>query len=655
MRVLDGVLLAAAKLKTHRVRTGIIIVIAALLFAGIALVLFMLTGAARSTASFAKEGLGSRYIVQASPILDYNAQIVGTPPIFENLMAKTTALKAEKKQAAKKLDISYDPTNDQTLPLLEYKMPDGSVQRTLNQASAFTKEAQTAYARALPHVQYEDFTKLARSNGALKTYRSATSNGPGFGQTQPTVSPILDAKEQFAESSKSSTMTEPRGVVTINTLGWSAFDTELLQPFLLPHQTLAVGKDGAVPVIAPMSAAEQILGLNSLPSTASSSQRLDRLVAVRKGIAGSVAELCYRNSASVDLYNQANIQEQEIARNKGNKNYTAPSLQYAAPTEPCGAVTIKKDTRSNEEKKQADNEISFKKQFEGYQDPTQEVLKVRIVGLSQDVSYQAGFSARGIIESILRSSLGQGWFSPSAAITTGSVASLVRPAVQDTTVFTQTYYAEFPTLSAAKNFAKQATCESKVTQDFSGMPQPGQADPRVADCDRQGKYYTVAPFGNNASAIEDLRQNVWKVMRYVAPAVLLIASLVLMGIVGKIIADSRRETAVFRALGATRFAIAQIYLTYSLFIAGIILVLSLGIGAIGAELLSNRLAPDASATAVLAYSAQDVHKQFVFFGVDMTYVAIVAGLIVLAALVSTLLPLLTNIRRNPIRDMRDEN
>jgi ABC-type antimicrobial peptide transport system permease subunit len=128
-----------------------------------------------------------------------------------------------------------------------------------------------------------------------------------------------------------------------------------------------------------------------------------------------------------------------------------------------------------------------------------------------------------------------------------------------------------------------------------------------------------------------------------------------MGIVGKIIADSRRETAVFRALGATRFAVAQIYLTYSLFIAAFIMLLAFVVGSGTALLLSNRLSPDASVSAVLAYNAQDVHKQFTFYGLDITYVAIVLCMVVLAALLSTVLPLLTNMRRNPIRDMRDEN
>jgi hypothetical protein len=104
MTLRDSVQLAAAKLRTHRIRTGIILFIASLLFAGIVLVLSMLTGAARSVQSFGSEGLGGRFIVQGRPIVDGMIMNAGTPEIFETLKARTVTLKAEKKEAAKKLN-----------------------------------------------------------------------------------------------------------------------------------------------------------------------------------------------------------------------------------------------------------------------------------------------------------------------------------------------------------------------------------------------------------------------------------------------------------------------------------------------------------------------------------------------------------------------
>ena len=184
--------------------------------------------------------------------------------------------------------------------------------------------------------------------------------------------------------------------------------------------------------------------------------------------------------------------------------------------------------------------------------------------------------------------------------------------------------------------------------------EPGAQDSRVTKCHATGKYFDFEPFGNNASALEDLRSNVWKGVRYVAPVVLILASLVLMGVIGKLIADSRRETAVFRALGATRGSIEQIYFTYSVFLALFIAFIALVIGASGAFLISQRYSPDASLVAVLAYNAKDINKEFILFGLDPLYIGLIVGLVVLAALIATMIPVFSNVSRNPMRDMRDE-
>lgn len=127
-----------------------------------------------------------------------------------------------------------------------------------------------------------------------------------------------------------------------------------------------------------------------------------------------------------------------------------------------------------------------------------------------------------------------------------------------------------------------------------------------------------------------------------------------MGNVGKIIADSRRETAVFRALGAKRFDIAQIYLTYSFIIATIVYLIAGVIGVLAAFYLNTRMSPSMSVAAVLAYNAKDTSKQFTFYGLDLWQMLLIFGLVICAATISTVIPLFGNLRRNPIKDMRDE-
>jgi len=653
MRPLDGVRLAGAKLRAHRVRTGIVTLIVSLLFAGIVSALAITAGVAQSLHTFGEEGLGSRYIVKATPIVDMQvAYGSSNKEVMDKLTDEASRLKTIKKAEAKRLGIEYDANSDGNLPVIEYDTGGGNKMKAPNASSQFASDVITDYLNATPHVSYDDFTKVANKLHAKSTYKSTVSGMMGgYKNGQSSVTAIVDDEEVQQTTQQSG---PPAGVSVLAQGNWQFFDSELMKPFVLPGESLAVGKDGSIPVIAPVSAAETFLKMNALASTASPDEQLTHLSTLRTQIAGKTAQLCYRNAASAELLSTAKSQADEMQRNKNKAGYTAPSLQYNIPADACGAVTVNKDTRSAEEKKQAANQISFKKQFENYEEPAQGIITVRFVGLVPDQTYSMGFSVKDILKSMLQSGLGDGWFSPISAVPSGSLAAKVAKSYDASSVAGRAYYAEFSTYKDAKAFTKAVTCDAKLSMKEMMSYSSDKPDPRVTKCYAAHQYFDVTPFGNNASAIADLKASVWKVMRVVTPIILLIAALVLMGIVGKIIADSRRETAVFRALGATRSSIVQVYITYGLFIAAIITAIAGAIGTVSAIVVSNHFSPSLSVAAVLAYNSQDLHKQFTLFGIDLTYMLIVVGLIMVATLLSTVIPLLTNIRRNPIRDMRDE-
>jgi ABC-type antimicrobial peptide transport system permease subunit len=143
-------------------------------------------------------------------------------------------------------------------------------------------------------------------------------------------------------------------------------------------------------------------------------------------------------------------------------------------------------------------------------------------------------------------------------------------------------------------------------------------------------------------------------LRFVLLAMIVIATIVMAGTFGKVIADSRRETAVFRALGATRLDISQIYLTYTVMVGLLVTAVAIALGSIGAQIISNRLAPGLSVNAVLVYNARNPHMHFNLAGFDVWYLGAIVLLVLLVSLLSAVIPLLANMRRNPIRDMRDE-
>jgi hypothetical protein len=461
---------------------------------------------------------------------------------------------------------------------------------------------------------------------------------------------LVDGKESYNDASKQGGFGySVRGLKTIQTLGWNQMSDDLLKPFLLPAQTTAVGSDGSIPITAPFSAAEQMLGLDKLPATATSQQKLDRLVQVRREAAGKRASICYRNAASTNLLQKAISQQAQIDAKYNKKDYTPPSLQYNMPAEACGPVTVKKDTRTADEKKTDANQAQFDALSNPDATPVQGIFTIRIVGLTADIADPTGgLSAGSILSNLLSSNLGSGWMSPVSAFTTGSLATIAQGGtLAEHSVASKTYYAEFTSLQDAKRFIKEQNC----SYDLMNYQGPNQ---QILSCKAKNKLFSIAPYGNNAGAIADFQHTFWRYGKYVLLVTICIAIFIMVGTLGKIIADSRRETAVFRALGAKRLHISQIYLTYAVLISVLIMVFSFIVGAVAAKVVSAKLEPGISVGAVLAYNASDVHKRFSLFGLNGGYIAGIAVIILATALVGALLPLVTNMRRNPIRDMRDE-
>jgi hypothetical protein len=56
----------------------------------------------------------------------------------------------------------------------------------------------------------------------------------------------------------------------------------------------------------------------------------------------------------------------------------------------------------------------------------------------------------------------------------------------------------------------------------------------------------------------------------------------------------------------------------------------------------------------ILFNTVDLGKQFNFYGLDIYDLLLIIATIIGASLVGALLPISSNMRRNPIRDMRDE-
>lgn len=635
----DATMLALTKLRTRKIRLTITIVVSGLLFSGLAAASFVAHGVINGINDFGKEGLGSRYIAGAYTQTNFGYH--QDPETIDRAIAIHKDLVARKQAEAKRLGIPYEASAEPS-PVNEYDGPNGK-QRSLDITHPAGKQAALEYLDAHPLPGEDDVKKIAAPYQPKHFFnsRNLPLNLEG-GQLKV----LKDGQETFDNATMDFSH---KGTDTL-TQAWVSMSRGLLEPFILPGQNLDIGSDGSIPILAPHSAVEELLGLESLPASASASERLERTKEVRTKAPDIRFSVCYRNSTSANLVQQAIATQHDMERNKDNKDYQKPDLIYGLPTEPCGEVPIIRDVRSQQEKTLAAKQQEFNRIF-GTPDPAQSVITFRVVGVMPDIDFGFGggpaFGVGQIIRSLVASSLGGGWFTPIEAI---EQDRLLNSLFSLSSLFgsIESQYVEFHTAAQAKAFIKKENC----SVDFRKVGPGG--DPAAYCAEQELGPFTLAPFGSNSLALEDARRGFGKIFGWAALGVSVIAGIIMMGTVGRMIADSRRETAVFRAIGAKRLDIAKIYVVYAICLSLLVALFALAVGMGLALYVDHRWSTEATLQALTAYNAQDLNKTFSLYAWHTPNMLIIVGLALASGLLSAVLPLLRNLRRNPIRDMRDE-
>jgi hypothetical protein len=625
----DTFTLALTKLRTRKIRLIITVVISGLLFGLLIAGSLVSDGVFKSVDSFTKEGFGERYIAAGSSsayILVFNNKELNTRAqvIFDEQVV-------QKKALAKKLGIEYDPATDQE-PTHEFPSANGEKITTVSVTSEAGRQAIYEYSIKHPAPDMQAFQKSANKYGPKTFYRSTLNSPPDGNQLQ-----VLKGGQERYEEDTTSTRRQPTGIELFGQF-WQVMSDDLLKSFTLPGENLQTGTDGSVPVIVPVSAAEEFLGLKLLPGSASPKEKLERIKYIRAHLRGTTYQVCSRNASSSALITQAQSVQQEILKNKDNKTYEKPALMYGLPTEACGASPVIRDVRTSAQKVLDDKQRQFNEAF-GAESPRQQKFTFRVVGMAPD-QQQGNFSRLGeIVNSIVQSTLGSGWYTPDSQVATHTLLSTYFVNTPKTSFpSASTYYAEFNTPKDTLAFIDTQSCPD--------------SDPNK--CVTLGKPFTISQFGSNSTALDSLKRKSATLLNTAGLVIVVVAAVIMMGAVGRLIADSRRETAVFRAIGAKRLDISAIYLLYTVFLSTLIILFAACAGAIVATVISNHFSPTITVQALVAYNAQDLNKTFVLFGIDALTIAKILGGVLIAGTVGALIPLLRNIRRNPSRDMRDD-
>lgn len=202
-----------------------------------------------------------------------------------------------------------------------------------------------------------------------------------------------------------------------------------------------------------------------------------------------------------------------------------------------------------------------------------------------------------------------------------------------------------PTADKARAFIEQKSCDLTIPTDSSG----------VSACKQHNTPFILSSFGSNSIALQDVRSKSNTYFLIATATIALLGAIIMMGTVGRMIADSRRETAVFRAIGAKKFDIVHIYILYALAMSSLVAVFSLAVGYGTAYFIDGRWAAQATAQATLVYNVQDPVQAFSLLKVVPRDMVLLVIVILASGIIGTALPLARNIRRNPIKDMRDES
>ena len=638
----DATLLALTKLKTRKVRTLFTIIVAGLLFSGVFAVLLISQGFFQSSDAFSKQAMVGRYIVSAQDASQFSFS-AGSKDSSTNqeLVAKVRATYekriADKKRESKRLGVEYDPVTERS-PLMDN--PEKPGEKMLDLGSNLAVEALNEFnTMNSPGVTIDTLKAVAKNYSPKAVYETHT-----LAPKDGSLVEMKQGKEVFDTDSGASN-TSRYGMVS-DTEQMTLAAQPLIDLYMLKNNSWEPDS-GHIPVVVTEKRASTLLGYAAPKADAPASDRLNYARELKKRAVGLTFAMCYRNSASQMQISQAVSTAKEISANKNNKNYVKPSLIYGTPDPAsCAPAAVVADTRSADEKSYTNKENEFKRLFNEPVDPMQRKVTFEVVGVAPnsfaDTMSDGNFSIG--VGQMLSSMLASETFRfaiPQELYNTMSdkdtYADILSQQNQSDFGMVPQLYAEFSSPDNAKAFMNKEGCSFGMT---------GQCEP--AD-----KKFMLAPFGSNSLAIDEAKRVIDNVIVVFTLIVMAIAGLIAGLTIGRTIADGRRETAVFRAIGFKRLDISQVYITYTLLLCMGIILISFGIGYGVALLVDSLNWVGATVTAQISLGATDSQQQFRFVGMSSKLLWVVAA-IVASGLLGMMLPLIRNVRRSPIRDMRDE-
>lgn len=650
IRFTDATLLALTKLHTRKVRTLITILLASLLFGLLVAASLVMTGAFRSIESFRKDGLTSRYIVGVYPNSgnDTLAKLRRDPQLVAEAKKRYEKLVDEKKAEAEKLGLTYTQASDQ--PPYTVSADGTDEMLSLFDGNNIGFDLLDEYFKDKPIINEAELKQTAERYQAEKFYNSIYRHL----LRGSTLNIFPEGREVFYDQSNSEEVEANYVSPIIDPISMTLAPTEIASLFMLPNNAGWKPSDKTIPIILSQDKIERLLNKDSLTSKTNAADKLAYLKSLRKEAMNLTVQACYRNDASNALIQQVLQQKKEISASNKDKDYQKPKVIYELPNSTkCENPLVVSDSRTELDKKQDYNQELFDKKFNNKTDPESYFVKFKIVGISPaeptnmnpaEMQERAG-NINDIIDDLLRTS-GVGQVIPQSlydmldAETKASYADLFN--------FKPTYfigneddkqrYIEFASAQDAQRFIDEQGC--KVT--VEGVCKPVER-----------KYQLSLSFTNGA-ALDDIQTKSQEWFKYAMLAVFVLAAIIMWITIGRTIVDGRHESAVFRAIGFKRSDIVLIYVLYTVILSVLVAVAAMTLGLLGAYIINQQFAPTLTAQAQYGFGGIDMSKEINLIGFDQQQLVLILGACLVTGLLSMIVPLLGNVRRNPIKDMRED-
>ena len=643
--------LARTKLHSKRGMLFASTVVASLLFAALIAIIIVFTGAEKSAEMFIKKVGNDRYLVKASPNIPNKA--LG---ITNNLsLEEIRELKAFEKKyyqnlqdKYKSLGLAYDKSTEAPALLPASWMPD-----SLPEEQRVTVNFSSPVISDFNDQQFEKYAKTA--NNKLTNLKEIGSKydaagyyiaGKISGLPQiPALRLIQNDKEDFGNSNPKADDMTTYGYYTnaIYNSNYTFTDQQLLRRYMLATDASHLN---GIPVVVSAQEAVSLFGkkLNLEAEPADANQKSKWLKNIQEKLNGHTYQVCYRNSAEQTLLKKIQQDYIEAKTNEANKDYQKPSLIYDYPKQACGDIAVKSDTRTAAEKKSDDSNEANQKKLGTYIEPKHKLLTFQIVGIKYaqpQTDYKK--NASEYIKNLLASQDSSSALDIPIQLYDSLPEKLKFSDVQQqeassTTVrlmrdeFTPRVL-EFSSVAKARAFLDNEAC------------------PELND--KCNKQFAANPYGSNYLILDEIGKLFNQIASVALPGVLGLAIIIIWFTVSRIIAENRKETAIYRAMGAKRRDIACIYIIYVAIVALRIAIVSLILGIAAAFAVANTYGKNLTGTAATAFGVIGSAPQFSIFSLESPTLIIVIGSIFIVSLIASIQPLLRNVRRNPVQDIRD--